>query len=92
MFARRGPDRIRAAPPIDLDTLPVKDGFRLRGESISRLETFVDAAFAFSLSMLVILVGTLPMDVPELFLALRKVPTFAACFLLITMFWSGHNH
>ena len=29
------------------------DGFRLRGTSVSRLETFVDAAFAFGVTMLV---------------------------------------
>jgi uncharacterized membrane protein len=76
---------------MDLDLLDVKDGFRLRGESVSRLETFVDAAFAFAVSMLVISVGALPKDVTELFLALHKVPTFAACFLLIATFWAGHD-
>jgi hypothetical protein len=69
----------------------VKDGFRLRGESISRLETFVDAAFAFAVTMMVISVGTLPQSVSELLLALRNVPTFVACFLLLMMFWSSHN-
>lgn len=76
---------------MDLDHLPVKRGFRLRGESISRLETFVDAAFAFALSMLVISVGTVPRSVPVLLEALQRVPTFAACFLLILVFWLAHN-
>ncbi len=31
---------------IDLDSLPVKNGFRLRGSQMSRLETFADAGLA----------------------------------------------
>ncbi|MBK7878576.1 MAG: DUF1211 domain-containing protein [Planctomycetes bacterium] len=76
---------------MDLDSLPVKNGFRMRGEAVTRLETLVDAAFAFALSMLVISVGTLPKDVPELFLALHRLPTFAACFLIVVVFWLAHN-
>jgi hypothetical protein len=75
---------------MDLSTLPVKQGFRLRGESVSRLETLVDAAFAFSLSMLVISIGAMPKDVDEMFAALHRVPTFAASFFIIVMFWYGH--
>jgi hypothetical protein len=75
----------------DLSELPVKDGFRLRGESISRLETFVDAAFAFAVTMMVISVGEIPKSVPELLFALRKVPTMTVSFLIMMMFWSSHN-
>jgi len=75
----------------DLSALPVKDGFRLRGESISRLETFVDAGFAFAVTMMVISVGSIPGSVPELMLALRKTPTMAACFFVMMIFWSSHN-
>jgi uncharacterized membrane protein len=71
--------------------LPVRDGFRLRGTSVSRLETFVDAAFAFGVTLVVISVGALPGSVPELLEALKHVPAFAACFLLLTMLWSGHD-
>lgn len=77
--------------PTDLSSLPVKQGFRLRGEAISRLETLVDAAFAFALSMLVISVGSVPRSVPELFEALKRAPAFAACFVIIALFWSSHN-
>jgi hypothetical protein len=72
-------------------SLLVRDGFRLRGTSVSRLETFVDAAFAFGVTLLVISVGTIPGSVPELLDALKHVPVFAACFLLLTMLWSGHE-
>lgn len=77
--------------PIDLSSLPVKQGFRLRGEAISRLETLVDAAFAFALSMLVVSVGAVPKSVPELFDALLRAPTFAASFTIMALFWSAHN-
>lgn len=33
---------------MDLTQLPVEDGFRMRGQQVTRLETFVDAAFAFA--------------------------------------------
>lgn len=71
--------------------LKVRDGFRLRGTSVSRLETFVDAAFAFGVTMLVISVGSVPKSIEELLLALRSVPAFAACFLILVMLWSGHE-
>lgn len=32
---------------MDLTHFPVHKGFRMRGEAITWLETFVDAAFAF---------------------------------------------
>ena len=37
-----------------LAQLPVKNGFRLRGEAMTRIEVFSDAAFAFAITMLVI--------------------------------------
>ena len=76
---------------MDLSPLPVEDGFRLRGQSVTRLETFVDAAFAFSLTLLVIFYNELPDTVAELREALRRVPTFAACFALLALFWCAHN-
>jgi hypothetical protein len=76
---------------MDLSQLPVENGFRLRGEQVSRVETFVDAAFAFSLTLLVIFYNELPDTVAELREALRRVPTFAVCFLLLSLFWTAHN-
>ena len=71
--------------------LPVKDGFRLRGESVSRLETFVDAAFAFAMTLMVISTSGVPKSMEELMLALHRVPTMAACFVIMMMFWAGHD-
>ena len=66
-------------------------GFRLRGEQVTRLETFVDAAVAFSLTLLVIFTNDLPNTAAELREALKKVPTFVACFAVLMMFWAAHN-
>lgn len=65
-------------------------GFRHRGERTTRLEAFVDAAFAFALSLVVISVGNVPGTPEELMRALKSVPAFAACFWLIAAFWRGH--
>ena len=67
------------------------DGFRQRGQQVTRLETFVDAAFAFSLTLLVIVFDDLPDSVAELRAALRQVPAFAFCFAMLAMFWAAHN-
>ncbi len=71
--------------------LPVKNGFRLRGAEMSRLETFADAAFAFALTLLVISIDEIPASIAELSAALRTVPVFAACFGIVVMFWLGHR-
>lgn len=70
---------------------PSRSGFRLRGAQITRLETFVDAAFAFAATMLVIAFDALPQTFAELYDALRRVPTFVLCFALLMMFWLAHN-
>jgi uncharacterized membrane protein len=67
------------------------DGFRERGAQVTRLEAFVDAAFAFAVTMVVISVGVVPQSVAELNDALLRAPAFAASFALIAMFWYAHN-
>jgi uncharacterized membrane protein len=76
---------------MDLAQLPRENGIRLRGQSVTRLETFVDAAFAFALTLLVIAGDSLPDSFAELREALRRTPVFVCCFVLIAMFWSAHN-
>ena len=61
-----------------------------RGLRTTRLETFVDAAFAFALTMLVVSVDTVPQSFEELVVAIKRVPAFAASFLITVMFWLGH--
>jgi uncharacterized membrane protein len=64
--------------------------FPERGDKTTRVEGFVDAAFAFAVTLLVISGDHLPHSVNDLILALKNVPTFAASFMLILVFWTGH--
>ena len=77
-------------PTQDLPLL--SDGvFRDRGAVNTRLETFVDAAFAFTLTLLVISFDRIPENVDELITALKSVPAFLGSFLLLMMFWFAHR-
>ena len=75
---------------IDLDTLPDKQGFRLRGMEMTRTETFTDAAFAFALTLLVISVDTIPSNYAELTAAVKGIPAFGLSCMLLFLFWHGH--
>ena len=81
---------IASALPADLDLLPTLRGFRLRGLEMTRLETFIDAAFAFAITILVIASGEPPQDVEALLEAFRNVPAFIASIAVIAIFWRGH--
>jgi hypothetical protein len=63
---------IRSGLPSDLDSLPRLAGFRLRGIAMTRLETFIDAAFAFAITMLVIATQQIPDDIEILLAAFKK--------------------
>lgn len=62
-----------------------------RGDKVTRLEAFVDAAFAFAVSLLVIAGDEIPRSVEALVVATKSIPTYAASFLLIMRFWTGHT-
>ena len=66
-------------------------GIRLRGGQSHRLETFVDAAFAFALTLLVISFDEVPASYDELLQAMRGVPAFLASFAIIVMLWIAHH-
>ena len=66
------------------------DGFLERGGTVTRLEAFVDAAFAFSVTLLVISLDTIPESIPAMLEALRGIPAFAASFAQIALFWAAH--
>jgi uncharacterized membrane protein len=61
-----------------------------RGDKTTRLEAFVDAAFAFSVTLLVIAGDSLPTSIAELQAALKQIPAYAASFALIMRFWLSH--
>src|SRR5947207_7581666 len=81
---------IASAVPADLDALPRLRGFRLRGIAMTRLETFIDAAFAFAISMLVISAQQIPDDIASLLAAFKNVPTFICSIAVLGIFWRGH--
>lgn len=55
-----------------------------------RLDQFVDAAFAFSVTLLIISDGA-PDSLDALLTALLRAPAFAMSFSLIAMFWLAHR-
>ena len=76
---------------MDLSKLPVEGGVRQRGEQVTRLETFVDAAFAFAMTLLVVSFDAMPESFVQLYDALRRLPAFLAGFAILAMFWHAHH-
>src|SRR5216110_1918881 len=83
-------EEIASTLPKDLDALPRLGGFRLRGMEITRLETFIDAVFAFAITMLVIAAQQIPDDIETLLAAFKNVPVFVASIIVLGIFWRGH--
>jgi Endosomal/lysosomal potassium channel TMEM175 len=83
-------DDIASVLPENLDTLPRLKGFRLRGMEMTRLETFIDAAFAFAISMLVIAAQQIPDNIQALLAAFKNVPTFVCSIAVLGVYWRGH--
>jgi hypothetical protein len=77
-------------PAADLESLPAKDGFRLRGLDMTRIETFTDAAFAFAQTLLEISLKP-ARTFGDLSQTLLLVPGFVLSATLLMMFWWGHN-
>ncbi len=75
----------------ELDSLTVESQFRLRGLEVTRLDTFIDAAFAFVLTLLVISFDEIPSNYAEMMAAAKRIPAFAASFAIIMMFWLPHR-
>ena len=63
---------------------------KLPGEHMNRIETFVAAAFAFAVSMLVISVDAIPSTFEELQSAAKNIPAFGASFAIIAWIWHEH--
>src|SRR5256886_5587237 len=81
---------IGSALPENLDSLPRLEGFRLRGMEMTRLETFIDAAFAFAISMLVIAAQQIPDIIQTLLAAFKNVPNFVCSIAVLGIFWRCH--
>src|ERR1700704_4038175 len=83
-------EEIASMVPADLEALPRLRGFRLRGMQMTRLETFIDAAFAFGILMLVIAPQQIPDNIQALLGAFKNVPAFVASIVVLGIFWRGH--
>src|SRR5216110_4113503 len=83
-------EEIGSTMPAELDSLPRLGGFRLRGIDMTRLETFIDAAFAFAITMLVIAAQQIPDNIKTLLAAFKNVPAFVASIIVLGIFWRGH--
>jgi uncharacterized membrane protein len=57
---------------------------------MTRLETFIDAAFAFAVTMMVIASDRVPDDINTLLAAFKHVPAFVASIVVLGIFWRGH--
>lgn len=75
----------------ELKELPIEDGYRMRGLETTRLDTLVDAAFAFVLSILVISQTGVPETYIELVAGIKSIPALAMSFLVLMLFWLTHR-
>jgi uncharacterized membrane protein len=56
----------------------------------ARLDTFVDSAFAFSLTLMVVGTGAASVDGDLLQTAVASIPSFAIGFAIVALFWWAH--
>jgi len=68
-----------------------EEGRILRGENMTRVETFVDAAFAFAFTMLVISIDEIPNSVSQLLLLSEDIPAFVVSATVIGSIWVAHS-
>lgn len=69
---------------------PTEAGFRMRGMAMTRIEVFVDAAFAFAVTMLVISIDQIPRSMAELIEISKYIPAFILSVAQLVFIW--HNH
>lgn len=73
------------------DTTLKEEEIRPRGIANTRLDTFVDAAFAFGATVLLISSGDLPGTYSELIALLKDIPAFVLSFFTMMIFWLSHR-
>jgi hypothetical protein len=74
-----------------IDSCPVENGFRMRGLEMTRLEVFIDAAFAFAVTMLVISFDNIPRSYDEVIMAIKSIPAFVVAVAQLVWIWHTHN-
>jgi uncharacterized membrane protein len=68
----------------------VIDGCRVRGESVTRVEAIADATLGFAIALLAVSEGV-PKDYKELLDAMRGLPAFGACLMILGAIWYEHH-
>jgi uncharacterized membrane protein len=66
-----------------------KDGFRLRGTHMSRIDGFSDVVFGFALTLLVVSLEV-PRTYDEFHAAIIEFLPFAVCFFFLILIWQAH--
>ena len=74
-----------------VDNCSIERGFRMRGLEMTRLEVFIDAAFAFAVTMMVISFDSLPSSYTEVMLAVKSIPAFVLAVVQLIWIWHTHN-
>jgi len=75
-----------------MDSADRDPGSTVRPVETARLDAFVDASFAFAVTLLII-AGAQPLeDFSDLVRAMGRIPAFACGFGLVVMFWLGHRN
>ncbi len=69
-----------------------EDGKVIRGDNMTRIETFVDAAFAFAFTMLVISIDEIPQSPAELFELSKDIPAFLLSAAILGSIWLSHSN
>ncbi|MBL4679268.1 MAG: DUF1211 domain-containing protein [Pseudomonadales bacterium] len=77
--------------PTFIKQCPSDNGFRLRGMNMTRIEVFVDAAFAFAVTMLVISFDSIPQNFSEMIIAIKNIPAFIFSVVQLIWIWHAHN-
>jgi hypothetical protein len=66
-----------------------RNGFRLRGTDVTRLEGFSDTVFGFAVTLLVVSLEV-PTDFDTLVKTMRDLVPFAICFAILCLLWYQH--
>jgi hypothetical protein len=74
-----------------VDNCPNEKGFRMRGLDMTRLEVFIDASFAFAVTMLVISFDSIPGSYEEVIMAIKSIPAFIVAVAQLIWIWHTHN-
>ena len=74
-----------------VDNCREENGFKLRGENMTRMEVFVDASFAFAVTMLIISIDQIPSNIPELIAVTKDIPAFAVSVFQLMWIWHTHS-